>query len=115
MIAKAYNPGSVHVRLGEANAAYDAAFGAANLEVAANYLRMMRTYVGVFMTVTEAGIYSIMPGYATGDHREQWQVADDMEYRREYLLKIARLHGIYARAPEEYGDGSALEEEIPDV
>lgn len=115
VVAKAYNPGSVHVRLGEANSAYDQAAFSGNLEVAANALRTIRTYVGVFMTITQQADYEKIRGYAVGDEREPHQVFDDMENRREFLLRIARKHGIYAKAEEEWGDGSSLEEEIPDV
>lgn len=115
VIGKTYNPGSVHVRLGEANAAYDRCFGAGDLAGAANYLRIMRTYVGVFMKLTQQAEYETIRGYDVGDERQEHEVANDMENRREFLLRIARLHGIYAKAEEEWGDASTLEEEIPDA
>ena len=115
VIGKTYNPGSVHVRLGEANSAYDAAAWAGHLAQAANALRTIRTYVGVFMTITQQADYEKIRGYAEGDEREDYQVFDDMENRREFLLRIARTHGIYAKAEEEWGDASTLDEEIPDA
>lgn len=109
------NPGSVHVRFGRSMEAYEEAVFVGNLEAASNALRVAQTQMEPWMTPKEILDYEAMPGYAVGDKRSREKVLDDMEKRRRVLLEVSRKPGVYAKAKEEWGDASTLEDPIPEA
>lgn len=107
--------GNVATRFGRSLEAYAEAVYVGDLEAASNALIIARGDISVFMTEPQKADYRKLPGYAEGDSRNRAQVLTDMEEQRAFLLRIARKANVYAKEAEEDGDGSSLDQEIPEA
>jgi len=112
-----FNPGSIHVRVGLQNAAFDDAMRRGELEEASNILNgPLRTYAAVFMTPSELEEWDDRPNFAVGDSRSINRVSRDMENRRIELLRhLRKAIGVLATAPDEEGDSSTLDDDMPET
>lgn len=110
---KSLNPGNAHVRIGSCLAAFEEAFFRGDLASAANALGVLEAYANVFLKEAEWEEYGELPGYATGDSREPWEVARDMKNQLAHLLRAVRKDNIFSRAEITMGDGSGLDSEEP--
>lgn len=111
MMARAMNPGNLHVRLGMVQSLYEQAVYAGDLETASSMLGIIETYCSVHLTQKERAELHRMPGFSYGDQRANHEVFRDMNARLLYVLDHVKEHGVFTKPEYAIGDATSLDEE----